>query len=610
MRMVIKPIFSSLFEPLSEEKMWSQKVNICKNSTPVELHLKAKDLAGIIPPHVAGIACNCHCQRGSWMAFALTAVWPQPLDPLNSVSLSALAATVPLTIVLILMGVFRRSGLLASFCGLFSAGFLAFLIWRMPLKLALWSVFYGFLFAAWSILWIVFNALWLYNISIKTGSFDLLRRWMEQHAPADPCIQAILVAFSFGALLEGSAGFGAPVAVTAFLLLGLGFERQRAVVVSLVANTAPVAFGALGVPIIALAGVTGLDLAQLSAMVGRQLPLLSFLLPAYLAVLVAGWAGLRRSWPVAFVAGGSFAVAQFVVSNTWGPFVTDVIASIVSIASVVAFLRVWRTRRAALPSQAQPSTENQRPPGLERLSFASSFFAWLPWVWLSLIMIVWSYFGLFRKGQLNLTLHQLHNQILITLYQKPYSAIFGFQPLAGGTAVLVASVLTALCFRVSARDFATCGTRALRQLIVPGLTVFMIVGLAYLYNYSGMAYTLGAAVAGVGSAFPIVSSYLGWIACFLSGSDTASNVLFGNLQVAAAHNLHLSEVLMAATNSSGAVTGKMISPQNIAVGVTTVALIGQEGTILRLTFWHSIALAGLLGVLAFAQAHWLSGMVP
>lgn len=542
------------------------------------------------------------------MGFALTAVWPQPLDPLHSISLSALAATVPLAIVLILMGVLRRSGLLASACGLLSACAMAVAVWGMPRHLALWSVFHGFLFAAWSILWIVFNALWLYNISIKTGSFDLLRRWMEQHAPADASIQAILVAFSFGALLEGSAGFGAPVAVTAFLLVGLGFERQRAVVVSLVANTAPVAFGALGVPIIALAGVTGLDLAKLSAMVGRQLPFLSFLLPAYLAVLVAGWAGLRRSWPVALVAGGSFATAQFVVSNTWGPFVTDIIASIFSIASVVAFLRIWRTWNNL--SQAQPRPEDQRRPSSERLSFANSVSAWLPWVWLSLVMVIWSYFGLFRKGQLNFILPQLHNQILITLYQKPYSAIFGFQPLAGGTAVLVAAILTALCFRVPPRDFAACGIKALRQLTLPGLTVFMIVGLAYLYNYSGMAYTLGAAVAGVGSAFPIVSSYLGWIACFLSGSDTASNVLFGNLQVAAAHNLHLSQVLMAATNSSGAVTGKMISPQNIAVGVTTVGLIGQEGTILRHTFWHSILLAGLLGVLAFAQAHWLSGMVP
>ena len=535
------------------------------------------------------------------MALALAAVWPQPLDPLKSLTLSALAAAVPLIVVLVLMGVFRKGGLLASFCGLLSTGALAFLVWRMPLNLALWSTVYGFLFAAWSILWIVFNALWLYNLAINTGSFDLLRRWMEQHASGDACTQAILVAFSFGALLEGSAGFGAPVAVTAFLLLGLGFERQRAVVVSLVANTAPVAFGALGVPIVALAGVTGLDLMKLSAMVGRQLPLLSFVLPAYLAWLVAGWSGLRRTWTVALLAGASFALAQFVVSNTWGPFATDIIASLFSIAAVTAFLRLTRNRGLRDAMASAPS---------EDLSIRKSMAAWLPWAWLSVVMVLWSYFKLFQKGQINITIPPLHNRVLITLYQKPYAAIFGFQPLAGGTAVLVATIITALCFRVSPRDFATAGGKALRQLVLPGLTVLMIVGLAYLYNYSGMAYTLGAAVARVGAAFPIVSSYLGWVACFLSGSDTSSNVLFGNLQVAAAHNLHLNQILLAATNSSGAVTGKMISPQNIAVGVTTVGLIGQEGTILRRTFWHSVLLAGVLGLIALAQAYVFPWMTP
>jgi lactate permease len=225
-------------------------------------------------------------------------------------------------------------------------------------------------------------------------------------------------------------------------------------------------------------------------------------------------------------------------------------------------------------------------------------------------MILWSYFKLFQRGQFPIAITGLHNNVLITLYQKPYAAIYSFQPLTGGTAVLVATILTALCFRVTPGVFASSGIAAARQLTKPGLTVLMIVALAYLFNYSGMAYTIGAAVAQVGAIFPLLSSYLGWIACFLSGSDTASNVLFGNLQVAAAHKLHLSEVLLAATNSSGAVTGKMISPQNIAVGVTTVGLIGKEGIILRRTFWHSVFLAGLLGVLALAQAYWMPGMVP
>ena len=539
----------------------------------------------------------------------LALIWPQPLDPLHSVTFSALASVIPLVVVLLLMGVLRRGGLLASTCGLLTAAALAVSIWHMPFRLAAWSVIYGYLFALWSILWIVFNALWLYNLSVAAGSFDLLRHWMQQHASGDACIQAILVAFSFGALLEGSAGFGAPVAVTGCLLVGLGFEPIRAVLVALIANTAPVAFGALGVPVVALAGVTGLDMMKLSSMVGRQLPLLSLILPAYLAFVIAGLKGLRRSWPAAIIAGASFASAQFLVSNIWGPFVTDVVAAIFSIASLTAYLRISEhsgKATAALGVGTEPNGHEVDA----LLSIRDQVKAWLPWLLLSGVMILWSYFRLFQRGQFPITLAGLHNQVLITLYQKPYTAIYSFQPLTGGTAVLVATVLTAIGFRVRPAVFASSGLVAMRQLTKPGLTVLMIVGLAYLFNYSGMAYTIGAAVAGVGAIFPLLSSYLGWIACFLSGSDTSSNVLFGNLQVAAAHNLHLSEVLLAATNSSGAVTGKMISPQNIAVGVTTVGLIGQEGNVLRRTFWHSVLLAGLLGMLALAQAYWVPGMVP
>ena len=538
----------------------------------------------------------------------LAFIWPQPLDPLHSVTLSALAALVPLAVVLLLMGVLRRGGLLASTCGLLTAILLALTVWHMPFRLAAWSIVYGYLFAIWSILWIVFNALWLYNLSVEAGSFDLLRRWMEQHASGDACVQAILVAFSFGALLEGSAGFGAPVAVTGCLLVGLGFEPIRAVLVALIANTAPVAFGALGVPIVALAGVTGLDVMKLSSMVGRQLPLLSFLLPGYLALVVAGYKGLRRNWPAALIAGATFAAAQFLVSNLWGPFVTDIVAALTSIASLTIYLKTSHRSSEHVVSIKAGNLPNGHDHGA--LPLAAAIRAWLPWLWLSGVMILWSYFRLFQRGQLPITIPALHRNVLITLYDKPYSAIYSFQPLTAGTAVLVATVLSALSFRVRLAVFARSGISAMRQLTTPGLTVLMIVGLAYLFNYSGMAYTLGAAVAGVGASFPLLSSYLGWIACFLSGSDASSNVLFGNLQVAAAHKLHLSEVLLAATNSSGAVTGKMISPQNIAVGVTTVGLIGKEGSVLRRTFWHSVLLAGVLGILALLQAYWLRGMVP
>jgi L-lactate transport len=525
--------------------------------------------------------------------------------------LSAFVAALPLILVLVVMGGFRKSGLFASVCGLGVAGLLATLVWRMPLALVLWSAVYGFIYAVWPILWIVFGGLWLYNLTQDTGKFELLRRWMDEHASGDPCMQAILVAFCFGALLEGCAGFGAPVAVTACLLVALGFEPSRAVIVALIANTAPVAFGALGIPIVALAGVTGLDVSQLSAMVGRQLPFLSFILPAYLVWTVARGNGLRRTWPAALIAGSTFAVAQFLVSNLWGPYAADVIAASVSIAVLVIFLHVRATGRASqriLGSQspALPDAHTE----VSTLSLKQAFAAWFPWAMLSAVMVLWSYLKIFQTGQVTIPIPSLHNGVFITLYQKPYSALYSFQTLGPGTAVLTTTVLAALFFGVRARVFWNSGFKTLRQLRIPGLTVMLIVGLAYLYNYSGMAFTLGAAVARVGPAFPLVSSYLGWVACFLSGSDTASNLLFGNLQVAAAHQLHLSPVLLAATNSSGAVTGKMISPQNIAVGVTTVGLIGQEGKILRATFWRSVLLTALLGLVALVQAYWLPRMVP
>ncbi len=545
------------------------------------------------------------------MNLAIAAMWPQPLDPLHSIALSALVAALPLLLVLVLMGGLRTSGLFASTCGLGVAGLLAVVDWHMPLALVLWSAAYGVIYAVWPILWIVFSGLLLYNLTQDTGKFDLLRRWMAEHASGDPCIQAILVAFCFGALLEGSAGFGAPVAVTACLLVGLGFEPRQAVIVALVANTAPVAFGGLGIPIVALAGVTGLDLYKLSAMVGRQVPFLSFILPAYLVWVVGRGKGLKRTWPAAIVAGGTFALAQFLVSNLWGPYATDVIASSASIAAMVAFLHIWTPggadqRRLGNESPVLITPADTAP---TTLSLRQAAAAWLPWAMLSGVMVLWSYLKLLQKGQLTIPIPSLHNAVLITLYQKPYSALYSFQPLGPGTAILAATLLTALCFRVRLPILLKSGSKTLRQLRIPGLTVMVIVALAYLYNYSGMAYTLGAAVARAGPAFPLVSSYLGWVACFLSGSDSASNILFGNLQVAAAHQLHLSPVLLAATNSAGAVAGKMISPQNIAVGVTTVGLIGQEGKILRGTFWHSILFAAILGMVALAQAYWLQWMV-
>lgn len=542
-------------------------------------------------------------------------LWPQPLNPVYNSALSALVAAIPLFVVLILMGGLRKSGWFSAACGLLVSLALAGAVWGMPVHLGLWSMAYGFVYGLWPILWIVFAALWLYNLSVDTGKFELLRRWMEEHASGDKCIQAILVAFAFGALLEGTAGFGAPVAVAASLLLGLGFSAREAVTVSLIANTAPVAFGGLGIPIVALAAVTGLDQIRLSAMVGRQLPFLSLLLPSYLVWVVAGAKGLQAAWPPALVAGGSFALAQFVVSNYWGPYAADVIAALFAITGVTLWLRLApASRRHSLPdapaSRGATGTVDNRRSSSPPLTVAESISAWAPWMILAAVMVAWSYLKLFQAGQIAIPIPQLHHRVFITLYKRPYAAIYLFQPLAAGTAALAATAITAVVFATRPAAVLRSGAKTIRQLRWPGLTVGLIVALAYLYNYSGMAYTLGAALAALGKFFPLASGFLGWAACFLSGSDTASNLLFGNLQVAAAHQISVSPVLLAATNSSGAVTGKMISPQNIAIGVTTVGLIGQEGQVLRGTFWHSIALACGLSALAFAQAYWLHWMVP
>jgi lactate permease len=547
-------------------------------------------------------------------------LWPQPLAPLHDLGISALFATLPLAVVLILMGGLRKSSALSAALALVTAFLLALFVWRMPVHLAVLSGLFGFAYALWPILWIVFAALWLYNLSVDTHNFDLLRRWMGEHASGDPCVQAILVAFCFGALLEGTAGFGSPVAVAGFLLLGLGFTARQAVTLALIANTTPVAFGGLGIPIVALAGVTGLNLMKLSAMVGRQLPFLSLILPAYLIWVMAGGKGLKKAWPVALAGGGSFALAQYACSNYWGPYATDIVAAMFSIGCVIWLLRLRKPALAPLSPLltkegngvvGEPVTPRSVGVALEAgLTAREALAAWAPWLLLAGVMVAWSYFHLFSLGQQNLPVPYLHNMVFITLYQKPYAAVFPFQPLAAGTAGLTAILLTALLFRIPPRIVAASGRKTLRQLLMPGLTVGLIVALAYLYNYSGMAYTLGAALARLGKFFPLVSGFLGWIACFLSGSDTASNLIFGNLQVAAAHQIGVSPVLLAATNCSGAVMGKVISPQNIAVGVTTVGLVGHEGEVVRSTLGHSLLLALMLSVIALAQAHWLGWMIP
>ena len=529
----------------------------------------------------------------------------QILTPVNdSLVLSFLVAFLPIATVLVLLGIVKRPAWQASMAGLAVALVIAILVWHLPAQLAVESTIAGAVFALWPIMWIVVNGLVLYNIAVLSGRFDAFKRWVIQNLPNDRRVILVVIGFCFGALLEGVAGFGTPIAITSSLLIMLGFEPIDAVVYTLIFDTAPVAFGALGVPVTTLAAVTGLHDTQLGAMIGRQLPFFALLLPTYAVAMYAGLKSVRALWPVLLVAGASFALAQFITSNYSGYALTDVVASLVSLLATVGFLKLWQPEHDpayAVQSPAQLSPIRDDVPVWQ---------AWLPWGIVSAVVIVWTIAKVALVGQMSLPWPGLHNGIFITLYGKPYAAIWSFQPLATGTAILVACILTALCVGLGFKGYIEAIKLTWVQARLAILTVMTIIGMSYLINYSGMAYTLGFAVASAGAFFPLVSAFLGWLAVFLSGSDTSGNALFGNLQVVAARQLHYNPILFAASNSSGGVMGKMISPQNISTGCATNALKGREGVVLAKTFLHSIALTLLLGILVWLQQFVWPWMIP
>lgn len=598
----------------------------------------------------------------------------------NNLFLTLLVGFVPIVVVLILLGVLRRPAWQSALAGLIVGLLVATLVWGTPLGIAASATGFGILFALWPVMWIVWNAMWLYNIAVRSGQFEVFRRWMVYNVPPDKRILMLIIGFSFGALMEGVAGFGTPVAIGSALLIGLGYPVLDALTLTLIFDTAPVAFGALGVPITTLSGVTGLHAGPLSAMVGRQLPFFALFLPFFAIVLVAGWRGLRTAWPVALVAGGSFALTQFAVSNFIGPELPDVLAALVSLICTIVFVQFWRPRdvdeyraqfsgagavagamgghdapRSAAgprpafavsaggapgiptgtstpvntnaygaadtedPNAGLARTSATRDPG--KPSAREAVLAWLPWAMVSAVVIIWTFAKIPVIGQQVFKWPGLYVGkkpiVYLTLYHKAYPAVFSWQPLGTGTAILLAIILTWLIFSLLGASEMSAGRLIVQALIDTWfqlrwaiLTVVLIIGLAYLYNYSGMAYSLGLAISSVGGVFPFFSAFLGWIACFLSGSDTSSNALFGNLQVAAARQLHLSPVLMAATNSSGAVMSKMISPQNVTTGVSTTELVGKEGLVVARTFKYSIVLAVLMGLLALAQQYVVPWMIP
>jgi lactate permease len=527
----------------------------------------------------------------------------QALTPvMGSLPCSFMVAVAPIASVLVMLGVLRRPAWQSSLVGLIVAFLIAVFVWRLPVGLALQSISAGAVFAAWPVMWIVVNALLLYNIAVVSGRFDAFRDWILQHLPNDRRVVLVVIGFCFGCLLEGVSGFGTPVAITSALLILVGFPPLEALTFTLIFNTAPVAFGALGAPVTVLGQVTGLSAVTLGAMIGRQLPFIALILPFYVVAIYGGIRSVRALWPMLLIAGGSFAAAQFITSNYLDYAWTDVLSSLTSLFVTLIFLRVWSPKPdSAYAVDVRAPVRNQSIPGWQ---------GWVPWIIVSIVVIAWTHFKISAIGQYIVPWPHLHNEIFITLYNKPYAAKWTFQPLATGTAILLATAITAALLRVSPNQFVTAIRNTWKQSRIAILTVALIIGLAYLMNYSGMNYTLGLGVASVGIFFPLLSAFLGWVAVFLSGSDTSGNALFGNLQVVAANQLGLNPVLIAATNSSGGVMGKMISPQNITTGVAVTALRGQEGIVLARTFKHSIILTLLLGAIVVLQQYILPWMIP
>jgi len=536
--------------------------------------------------------------------------WPQRYDPLGSPILSTVVAALP---VVALLGSLAWLGLrahIAALIGLITALGIAVLATGMPAGMAFASAGFGAAYGLLPIGWIVLNVIFLYRLVERRGLLDALRVGVTR-VTADRRLQLLLVAFSFGAFLEGAAGFGTPVAVTGGLLIALGFRPLEASGLSLIANTAPVAFGALGIPIIALQGVTGLDLHALSAKVGHQLPVFSLIVPFWLVWAYAGWRGMREIWPATLVAGVSFAVPQFLVATLHGPWLVDLVAASCSMGALVLFLRVWRPARSA-PDGSAGSKERAPREETPRSTNNGSLRAWLPWIILSVIVFLWGIPAV--KSALNgisapsIPVPGLHNLVERVPPVVPAAAaepaVFTLNWLsATGSGILLAALLTALMLGYGLRELGRTWLATVRVVRHSLLTIALMLALGYSSRYAGLDAILGLAFAHTGILYPFFGTLLGWLGVALTGSDTSSNVLFGSLQTITARQLGIDPVLMAAANSSGGVMGKMIDAQSIVVASCVTGAEGQEGTILRYVFFHSVALASLVGLLVVFQAY-------
>lgn len=540
-------------------------------------------------------------------------MWSQVYDPFGSMYVSAAVAAIPIFVLLGAIGIFEVRAHVAAALGLVAALTVAIAVYGMPVQIAAMAAIYGAAFGLLPIGWIILNVLFLYQLAHEKGEFAVLQRSIGAISN-DRRLQLLFIAFSLGAFFEGAAGFGTPVAVTAAMLIGLGFSPLSASGLSLIANTAPVAFGALGTPVIALAAVTGLDLHELSAMVGRQLTPFSVLVPFWLIWAFVGFKKMLEVWPPILVAGVAFAVPQYVISNFHGPWLVNVVAAISSMACLALFLKVWRpavpmTEMPASPHDAM-SVEPARP--LLTDSVAAVRRAWTPWIILAVFVFIWgvpqvraALDGLWLEKMPVAGLHEMVQKVPpVVAAPHVESAIFKFNLLsATGTGIFVAAIISGLYLGYSATGLVQMYGRTLHLVRYSLMTISCMMAIGFVTRYAGTDATMGLALAQTGWAYPFFGTLIGWLGVALTGSDTSSNVLFGGLQRVTAEQLGLNSVLMAAANSSGGVMGKMIDAQSIVVASTATKWYGHEGAILRFVFFHSVALAVLVGCFVFGQAY-------
>nr|WP_129775760.1 L-lactate permease [Peristeroidobacter soli] len=539
-------------------------------------------------------------------------MWAQGYDPFNNAIVSTFMAAVPVVVLLGCIGLLKMKAHVAALLGIASSLAIAILAFGMPTGMATRAAAFGAAYGLMPIGWIILNVIFLYRLTEQRGQFRILQDSIAGITP-DRRLQLLLIAFGFGAFFEGAAGFGTPVAVTGAMLIGLGFSPLAASGLSLIANTAPVAFGALGTPVIALASVTGLDLHELSGMVGRQLPFFSVIVPFWLICAFAGWRGMLQVWPAILVAGVSFAIPQYLVSNFHGPWLVDIIAALCSMGALTLFLRVWRPEtiwRSTTRGQAEENVATE--PAATTYTSEQVFKAWLPWIVLSVCVFLWGIpqvktwlDSLFILKLPVGGLHELVQKVPPVVAQPTAeAAVYNFNLLSmTGTGILVASIISSGLMKFSPREFVREYFQTLVVVRLSLLTIAAMLALGYVTRYSGADATMGLAFAQTGWLYPLFGTMLGWLGVALTGSDTASNVLFGGLQRITSEQLGLNPVLMAAANSSGGVMGKMIDAQSIVVASTATRWYGHESEILRYVFFHSIALALLVSLLVLGQAY-------